>query len=122
MSETKTYAVPQDVAASAHIDNETYLAMYERSISDPEGFWAEQAETFVHWFKKWSTVSSWDYHKGEIKWFEVDEIRGVQAVHAVGVARLRREVGVRRGDDLGEGRHLAALPAELDAGQQGLPL
>jgi hypothetical protein len=29
--------------------------MYDRSINDPEGFWAEMAEQF-HWFKKWDKV------------------------------------------------------------------
>ncbi|MDH3699779.1 MAG: propionyl-CoA synthetase [Alphaproteobacteria bacterium] len=30
-------------------------AVYDRSISDPEGFWAEAAED-VHWYKKWDRV------------------------------------------------------------------
>ena len=70
MSDDKLYKVPTDVAASAHIDVETYKAMYQRSVDDPEAFWAEQAETFVHWFKKWSNVWSWDYHQAKIRWFE----------------------------------------------------
>ncbi|MGJ8653458.1 MAG: acetate--CoA ligase [Opitutaceae bacterium] len=34
---------------------DAYRALYERSIQDPEGFWAEAAED-LHWFKKWDTV------------------------------------------------------------------
>jgi acetyl-CoA synthetase len=34
---------------------DAYNALYERSIQDPEGFWAEAAEE-LHWFKKWDTV------------------------------------------------------------------
>jgi propionyl-CoA synthetase len=30
-------------------------AVYDRSLSDPEGFWAEAAED-VHWYKKWDRV------------------------------------------------------------------
>ena len=70
MSDSKVYEVPDDYASSAYIDNDKYLALYERSVSDPEGFWAEQADTFVHWFKKWDKVWDWDYHEGRIKWFE----------------------------------------------------
>lgn len=52
---------------------EAYHAEYERSIADPEAFWAEKAEEF-HWFKKWDTICSYNYDmdKGpiSIKWFE----------------------------------------------------
>lgn len=70
MSDSKVYEVPDEYASRAYIDNEKYLALYERSISDPEGFWTDQADAFVHWFKKWDKVWDWDYHEGRIKWFE----------------------------------------------------
>jgi len=47
MSEGKLYPVPTAVAAHAWINNDQYLAMYQRSVDDPEGFWAEQANQFV---------------------------------------------------------------------------
>ncbi len=40
--------------------------MYQRSLDDPEGFWAEQAEDF-HWFEKWDTVRNWD--PPHVEWF-----------------------------------------------------
>jgi acetyl-CoA synthetase len=70
MTEEKIYDVPAEVATRAHIDEATYLSMYERSISDPEGFWAEQAEKFLSWFKPWSRVLEWDYHKAHVRWYE----------------------------------------------------
>ena len=52
---------------------EAYQKEYERSIQDPEGFWAEKAEEF-HWYKKWDAVRSFnfDMDKGPIslQWFE----------------------------------------------------
>lgn len=48
---------------------EEYEKAYQRSLDDPEGFWAEQAESFV-WRKKWDTVLSWDFKKPDIRWFE----------------------------------------------------
>jgi len=52
---------------------EEYQKEYDRSISDPEAFWAEKAEEF-HWFKKWDTVREFNYDMDKapvsIKWFE----------------------------------------------------
>ncbi len=45
-----------------------YKAAYQRSVEDPEGFWAEQADTF-HWRKKWDKVLEWDFRKPDINWF-----------------------------------------------------
>ena len=69
MSENKIYQVPAATADSAYIDKKQYLAMYQRSIEDPDGFWAEQAEIFITWFKKWDRVQEGDFHNVSIKWF-----------------------------------------------------
>ena len=70
MTDENEYDVPESVAARALINDEQYRDMYRRSIDDPEGFWAEQAEKFVTWFKPWDRVLDWDYHKAHIRWFE----------------------------------------------------
>jgi acetyl-CoA synthetase len=72
MSDAKLYPVPAEFAAKAHINHEQYEEMYQRSVEDPEGFWAEQAEQFVTWSKPWDKVLDWSYDKNDlyIKWFE----------------------------------------------------
>ena len=45
-----------------------YQSVYKHSVEDPEGFWAEQAETFT-WRKKWDKVLEWDFRKPDVKWF-----------------------------------------------------
>ncbi|HHW78264.1 MAG TPA: acetate--CoA ligase [Xanthomonadaceae bacterium] len=70
MSDIKVYPVPADVAAHAWINDAQYREMYQRSVDDPEGFWAEQANQFVTWFKPWNKVLDWDFTKGHIRWFE----------------------------------------------------
>ena len=47
---------------------EDYQQTYQKSIADPEAFWAEQASTF-HWQKKWDKVLEWDFKKPDVKWF-----------------------------------------------------
>ena len=48
---------------------EEYKAVYQRSVEDPEGFWAEVAETF-HWDKKWDKVLEWEFKTPSVKWFK----------------------------------------------------
>ena len=45
-----------------------YKDAYQRSVNDPEGFWAEQAETF-HWQKKWDKTLDWNFKDPDVKWF-----------------------------------------------------
>jgi len=47
---------------------EEYQEIYKKSINDPEGFWAEQAETF-QWRKKWDKVLDWNFREPSVKWF-----------------------------------------------------
>lgn len=74
MTEHHTYAhqihpVKAHIAEYAHINNEQYLALYQKSIEQPEIFWAEQAERFLDWHQPWDKVMDYDYPKGEISWF-----------------------------------------------------
>ena len=74
MADSELYAPSDSFASNAYIKNfDEYKAEYDRSISDPEGFWAEKADEY-HWFKKWDTVREFNYdvRKGpvSIKWFE----------------------------------------------------
>ncbi len=63
------YPVPEVMAEHAYINNEQYLAMYERSITDPDAFWSEQADKFLEWNEKWHTVSNANLEAGQIEWF-----------------------------------------------------
>jgi acetyl-CoA synthetase len=57
------------MADRAFINADQYEAMYQRSIEDPEGFWAEQADKFVDWYQKWDTVCEQDMSQGRVSWF-----------------------------------------------------
>jgi acetyl-CoA synthetase len=48
--------------------------MYQRSIDDPEVFWAEQADQFLSWSQKRAVVMDYDYVKGRIAWFQGGKI------------------------------------------------
>ena len=70
MSE-RTYPVSAEFAAQANINKEQYEEMYTRSIDDPEGFWADQANKYVTWFKPWSKTLDWSFDQEDlhISWY-----------------------------------------------------
>lgn len=64
------YPVSSEFAKNALINESKYNEMYERSVKDPEGFWAEQGER-LDWMKKWDKVKDTSFHKPvHIKWFK----------------------------------------------------
>ena len=47
---------------------EDYQQKYNQSVADPEGFWAEIAQTF-QWRKPWTKTLEWDFATANTKWF-----------------------------------------------------
>ena len=67
----KLHPVSPEWAASAWIDKKAYRSLYDRSISDPNGFWGEVGRR-IDWVKPYTRVknTSFDPHNVSIKWFE----------------------------------------------------
>jgi acetyl-CoA synthetase len=67
LREKRVFPPPPDFSARAHVKS---LAEYERlwqhARDDPQGFWAEQAES-LHWFRRWDTVLVWN--EPHAQWF-----------------------------------------------------
>jgi acetyl-CoA synthetase len=70
LTEDRVFPPSADFAArmgTVHVpDMDTYRAMHERSLKDPEGFWAEVARGF-RWFTPWSKVLEWELP--DARWF-----------------------------------------------------
>jgi len=47
---------------------EQYREVYQKSVADPEGFWAEQASSF-QWRKPWRQVLKWNFREPDVRWF-----------------------------------------------------
>ncbi len=52
---------------------EEYKEEYQKSVDNPEAFWAGHAESFV-WKKKWDKVLDWNFSGPEVKWFDGGEL------------------------------------------------
>ena len=48
---------------------EQYKDDYEKSVTDPEGFWSAVADNFL-WKKKWGTVLNWNFEEPKVEWFK----------------------------------------------------
>jgi len=71
MSDASVIPIREDRAKSAWIDEKGYFDLYERSIKDPDGFWAEHGKR-IDWIKPYSKVKdiSFDRSNLHIRWFE----------------------------------------------------
>jgi len=67
LQEHRVFPPPEEFARQAHIKSlAEYQRMYQRSVKDPEGFWADAARE-LHWFAPWTKVLDWNLPWA--KWF-----------------------------------------------------
>jgi hypothetical protein len=59
----KVYEIPADWAKRAFIDSAKYRAMYDRSLADPNGFWAGGQEHLVRSASRVDEVVRGRHHK-----------------------------------------------------------
>ncbi len=73
--ERKIYNPPARIVENTFVTAEQYEEMYARSVSDPEGFWAEQAQR-LDWITPFTKVknTSFEYPNVYVKWFEDGEL------------------------------------------------
>lgn len=69
--QNETIPVQEAWKEHAHIKNKQYLELYQKSIEDPDAFWAEAAQR-IDWIKPFTKVknTSFEYPEVSIKWFE----------------------------------------------------
>ena len=102
------YSVPQAFARRAWLDQAGYRERYARSLADPAGFWAEQAET-LHWYRRPTRIRDVSYGPGEvrIRWFEDGQMNvSVNCLDRHLAARAGQAAIVWEGDDPAESRTL----------------
>ncbi|MEL3891961.1 acetate--CoA ligase [Ferrovibrio sp. MS7] len=70
MADNELFPVSDAWAKRSWIDNAKYKALYQQSVSDPEGFWAEQGKR-VDWIKPYAKIKDVSYAKDDlhIRWY-----------------------------------------------------
>jgi acetyl-CoA synthetase len=68
LKEERLFPPPSEFAQKAHIKSfADYQKLYDYAKNEPERFWAQLAETELHWFRKWDQVLDWQ--PPFAKWF-----------------------------------------------------
>jgi acetyl-CoA synthetase len=67
LKESRSFPPPPEFAAAAHVKGlAEYERLWRRAKDDPEGFWAEQAESLT-WARRWDKVLQWK--EPHARWF-----------------------------------------------------
>ncbi|MGC6476045.1 MAG: acetate--CoA ligase [Parvibaculales bacterium] len=71
MSDDIIFNVPEAAKQNTLADEQTYFAMYEESLQDPDAFWGKHGKR-IDWIKPYSKVKNTHYSKGDVsvKWYE----------------------------------------------------
>jgi acetyl-CoA synthetase len=68
LQEKRLFPPSAEFSQKAQIKSlEEYQQLYDKAKADPQKFWADLAETELHWFQKWDTVLDWQ--PPFAKWF-----------------------------------------------------
>ena len=107
MPEGQIFPVSDTVARSAWVDAAKYEAMYERSVKDPEGFWAEHGKR-LDWIKPFTKVKDCafvgDVH---IRWFHDGTLNASANCLDRHLAKRGDQTAIIwEGDDPKESRHI----------------
>src|SRR5690606_9246582 len=102
------YPVPEEWAKSAYINSDNYLDMYQRSISEPEAFWGQQAKEFLNWDKPWDKVCEQDFSKGLARWFDGGRLNvAVNCIDRHLATRAEQAAFIWEGDEPGQDKTIS---------------
>jgi acetyl-CoA synthetase len=104
---TDVFPVTDEWAARAHCDSAKYRELYDRSVRDPDGFWADQA-TRLDWLKKPTRIKNTSFEGNvSIRWYEDGELNVCYNCVDRHLPKRRNQVAlIHEGDDPSYHRHV----------------
>ncbi len=108
MTKIMKYPVPEEIEKNALINHQQYLAEYQRSVQDPDGFWREKGQV-VDWIKPYTRVKNTSFDPGHvsIKWFEDGTLNlSANCLDRHLAARGDKTAIIWEGDNPGESRYI----------------
>ncbi|WP_225770069.1 acetate--CoA ligase [Inquilinus sp. Marseille-Q2685] len=106
-TDASLFPVSGDWAKRAWVDEAKYRAMYERSVQDPEGFWAEHGKR-VDWIKPFTKVKDTSYTGDvRIRWFADGTLNAAyNCIDRHLAKRADQTAIIWEGDDPKDSRHI----------------
>ena len=103
-----TFPVKPHLAERAHIKGlEQYRRIYEHSIADPSGFWAEQARA-LEWMSPWRRVFDADFATADFSWFSGGTLNvSVNCIDRHAELNPDRTAIIWAADEAGEYHHIS---------------
>ena len=105
----KIYDVPAEWTTRAFVDDAKYNEMYARSISDSNGFWAEQAKR-LNWSHAPTKIENTSFAPGKIsiKWFEDGILNAAyNCIDRHLPKRANQTAIIWEGDDPSQSKHIS---------------
>ncbi|MGO4725750.1 MULTISPECIES: acetate--CoA ligase [unclassified Inquilinus] len=106
-SETSLFPVSDDWAKRAWVNSARYKTLYERSVNDPEGFWAEHGKR-VDWIRPFTKVKDTSFTGDvHIRWFEDGTLNAsANCIDRHLAKRADQTAIIWEGDDPKDSRHI----------------
>jgi len=107
MTETSVFPVPADWAARAWIDKTRHAAIYQRSIAEPEAFWAQEGKR-LDWIKPYNKVKDCSFTGDiRIRWYEDGTLNvAANCIDRHLPKRAQQTAIIWEGDDPADSRHI----------------
>ncbi|MFE0756685.1 acetate--CoA ligase [Inquilinus sp. NPDC058860] len=107
-TDASLFPVSDDWAKRAWVDEAKYRAMYERSVQDPEAFWAEHGKR-VDWIKPFTKVKNTSFDGDvHIRWFEDGTLNAAyNCIDRHLAKRADQTAIIWEGDDPKDSRHIS---------------
>ncbi len=105
----ESYVPPARVRDGALVRSRAeYQRLYDRSIEDADGFWAEMANKYIDWIAPFTKVRDEDLRKGKIGWFLGGKLNvSVNCLDRHLATRGDRTALLWEGDEPGDNRRLS---------------
>lgn len=104
------YDIDKEFSRNCHINNDRYESMYQRSIANPNEFWAEQARENIDWFHPFDTVVDASFERGQFNWFQNGVLNvSYNCVDRHLNTRSEQTAIIWEGDDSSDVKHISYL-------------
>ena len=100
---------PNNVTEKSYFPSlETYQAVYESSIKEPELFWKDQAEKHIEWISPFNQVCNSNLSTGQISWFNGGQLNvSVQCIDRHLSMQATQTAIIWEGDEPGDVREIS---------------